>query len=242
MPPTPPTHPILPRNLTLPINPILINQQTLQPHRAPGMDLIGADADLGAEAEAHAVRHAGARIPKDAGGVDGILELAGDGGGGREDGVGVVGGVGVDVGGGEGAGCAGGGRARARAWEGRDGFDGEDGGEEFGRIVFLRCVLEGGGLGFREGGREGGFGLSVAAEGDALVQQCGCDGWEDGLQGGFVHEQGLDRVACCRVAQFCVQEDLDGHVWVGVLVDVNAAEAVGVAEDGDPGVVLDVSD
>lgn len=131
------------------------------------MDLVGADADLGAEAEAHAVRHAGARVPEDAGGVDGVLELAGDGGGGREDGVGVVGGVGVDVGGGEGAGCASGGRARA--WGGGDGFDGEDGGEELGRVVFLRCVLEGGGLVVQEGGREGGFGLSVAAEGDALI-------------------------------------------------------------------------
>lgn len=162
-PPAPPTptstsHPILPRNLPLPIDPILINHQALQPDGTPRMDLISADTDLGAEAEAHAVRHAGARVPEDAGGVDGVLELAGDGGGGRQDGVGVVGGVGVYVGDGEGAGCGGGG-GWACAWGsggggggrgcfcwclgwGGDGFDGEDGGEEFGRVVFFRCVLE----------------------------------------------------------------------------------------------------
>ncbi len=133
--------------------------------------------------------------------------------------------------------------ARGRRGGGRgDGFDGEDGGEELGGVVFFCCCLEDCGLGFREGGGESGFGIRVAAERDAFFQEGGCDGGEHGGQGGFVDEECLDCVAGGWIAQLGVEQDLDGHFWVCVFVDIDAAEAVGVAEDRDPGVVLDVSD
>lgn len=200
------------------------------------MDLIRADPHLGPKPKAHPVRHARARVPKHARRIHPILELSRDFRVPGQDGVGVFGGVGVDVGDGEGAGCG-----RGSCCCG-DGLDGEDGREEFGRVVGFGCGLEDRGFVFGKGGAEGGFGGGVAAEGDAVFEEGGGYRREDGGEGGFVDEERLDGVAGGRVAQLGVQEDLDGHVGVGVLVDVDAAEAIGVAEDGDAGVVFDVAD
>jgi len=147
----------------------------------------------------------------------------------------VVRGVGVDVRGGEVDGCGGGGG-------GREGLDGEDEVEEFGRVVGFGGVLQDGGLRFGQLLRQRGMGRFVAAEGHAVFEESGGDFREDGLKGGRVDEYGFDRVAGRGVVQFRVENDFDGHRGVGVAVDVDAAEAVGVAEDGDAGLGLDAAD
>jgi hypothetical protein len=91
---------------------VLVDHQAVQAHGPAGVDLVGADADLGAEAVAHAVGHAGGGVPEDAGRVDGGHEALGQRGGRCEDRVGVVRPVEVDV-------RDGGGGVR-------DGLDGED--------------------------------------------------------------------------------------------------------------------
>ena len=65
------------------------------------------------------------------------------------------------------------------AWSG-DGFDGEDGSEELGGVVFFRGVLEDCRFVFGEGSRECGFGCSVAAEGDTVFEKSGGDCRENG--------------------------------------------------------------
>ena len=61
------------------------------------MDLIRADAHLGAKTISHPVGKPRRRVPVDACAVDGGHECFGGGGGGRDDAVRVVGAVGVDV-------------------------------------------------------------------------------------------------------------------------------------------------
>ena len=66
---------IITRNLPTPIDPILIDHQPLQPHRTPRMDLIRADAHLGAKPKSHTIRHSRARIPENASRIHAGLEL-----------------------------------------------------------------------------------------------------------------------------------------------------------------------
>lgn len=147
----------------------------------------------------------------------------------------MVRGVGVDVRGGKVNGCG-------KRGGGGEGLDGEDEVEEFGRVVCFGGVLQDGGLRFRQLLRESGMGCFVAAEGDAVFEESGGDFWEDGLKGGGVDEQRLDRIAGGCVVEFGVEDDVDGHRGVGVGVDVDAAEAVGVAKDGDAGLGFDAAD
>ena len=123
---------ILPRHLTRPIDSILINHQSLQPHRSPSMDLIRTDPYLRPKSKSHSIRHPRARIPKHARGVNTCLELMRHGRIAGEDCVCVFGRVRVYVGDCEMAGCAGGVVGGCG-----DGFDGKDWGEEFGGVVFF---------------------------------------------------------------------------------------------------------
>lgn len=76
MPPLLSPLPIIPRHLPTSIDPILIDHQPLQPHRAPRMDLIRANAHLGAKTKSHTIRHSRARIPENASRIHSGLELA----------------------------------------------------------------------------------------------------------------------------------------------------------------------
>ena len=102
--------------------------------------------------------------------------------------------------------------------------------------------MEDGCEGFGEGAVESSERRVIAAEGDAFFEEGDGDGGEDGREDGFMDEKGFDGVAGGRVAEFGIYEDLDGHFCVGVFVDVDRAEAVSVAENGDAGVVFDVAD
>ena len=76
----------------------LFRQQPFDADGPARVDPRGADADLGAEAEAEAVGEARRGVGEDAGRVDGVDELRDGGVAGREDGVGVAAAVRVDVG------------------------------------------------------------------------------------------------------------------------------------------------
>ena len=197
--PLPPSSSIIPCNLTLSTNNILINHQPLQPHRPPRMDLIRADADLSPEAKAHPVRHPGTRVPEHAGAVDAGLEAVREGRGGGKDGVGVVGGVGVYVGDGK---VDGGGWVSGVG--GGDGLDGKDEVKELSGEISGCGALEQGGLVFEERLREGGFGGFVAAEGDPFFEEGGSDSREDCCECSFVNEEAFDGVAGGWVTEFGV--------------------------------------
>lgn len=62
------------------------------------------------------------------------------------------------------------------------------------------------------------------------------------MHGVVFHEEGFHGVAGGGVGDFGVEEDFGAHGRVGVGGDVDGAEAVGVAEDGDFGVGFDVAD
>src|SRR5689334_1226094 len=105
----------------------LVGGEVVRAHRPAGVELVGADADFGAQAVLAAVGEARARVDHDAGAVDAGGELLDGEGVGGEDGVGVVGAVVVDV--------------RDGLVDRVDDFHADDVGE-----VFLVPVLVGGGL------------------------------------------------------------------------------------------------
>ncbi len=84
-------------DVALPAYLVLVNHQALQAHRAPGVDLVGADADLGTEAIPHSVGKARGCIPVDAGRIHARHEFLGELGRRRQDRVRVLGAVGVDM-------------------------------------------------------------------------------------------------------------------------------------------------
>ena len=118
---------------------VLVNHQALEADGATRVDLVGADADLGAEAVAHAVGEARGRVPVSSRAVDGRHEALGELLGRGQDGVGVVRAVLVDVGHG--------------LLEAGDGLDGEGEGEELVAVVGILGVDE---FGLVEGGGGGG--------------------------------------------------------------------------------------
>ena len=92
-----------------------------------------------------------------------------------------------------------------------------------------------------ERGEECGFGRGVAAEGDAVLEECFCNTGEDGGEYVFVDEESFYGVACCWVADFGIDEDFDGHVGVGVGVHVYVAETVRMPKNRDTGIIFDVA-
>ena len=55
-----------------------------------------------------------------------------------------------------------------------------------------------------------------------------------------MHQDLLHSIASRRVVDFGIDTDLAGHADVAVRIDVNVADAVGVAQHSDLGVLLDV--
>lgn len=84
-------------HLTVAVDQILVAAKFCQPHRAAGVQLVGADANLGTESELATVVKTGARIPEHHGRVHFMLEPGGYGGIFGNDDVRVVGAIGVDV-------------------------------------------------------------------------------------------------------------------------------------------------
>src|SRR4051794_20363630 len=69
---------------------VLGGGELAEAHGAAGVELLGADADLGAEAELFAVDEAGRGVDEDGGGVDLGGEAVGGGEVGRDDGLAVT--------------------------------------------------------------------------------------------------------------------------------------------------------
>lgn len=219
---------VLRRRLVVPPDLVLVNRQPVEANGPARVDLVGADADLRAEAVPHPVRQPRRRVPVDARRVDAVHKVLRLGAVRREDGVCVVRAVGVDV--------------RNGLVHGSDGLDGEREAEVF-RVVVLRDGVLDGALGEgREQFREGGLAGGVEAERHALLGQGGGHAGEDCAEGLVLDEQRLDAVARGRVARLGVDDGDGGLVLVCRGGEVDAAEAVGVAQDGDLGVLLDVAD
>lgn len=61
-------------HLSVPVDKVLVNHQTLQPYRSPSMDLIRTDSYLRSKPKTHPVRHARARVPEYTSAVNACLE------------------------------------------------------------------------------------------------------------------------------------------------------------------------
>ena len=77
---------------------ILVAGEFAQGHRAAGVELVGGDADLGAEAEFFAIGEAGGDVVKDTGAIDAVEERFCRGGVGGDDAIRVMRTVVIDVG------------------------------------------------------------------------------------------------------------------------------------------------
>ena len=81
---------VLRADLSGSLDDVLVGRQLPKPHGSPGVELLGADADLGAEAELLAVGEAGGGVDHDGGGVDLGGEALGGGQVAGDDGFGVA--------------------------------------------------------------------------------------------------------------------------------------------------------
>ena len=173
------------------------------------MDLVGADADFGAQAELAAVVEAGAGVDHHGGAVDLGDEPLGGGEVGRDDRLGVAGAVAGDVG---------------------DGIvEGVDNGDRQDLVEILRVPV----------GRLGGLhvwdelpGGRVAAKLDpSLKSASAAMGRKYGGDRAMDQER-LGRVADARALDLRVDDDLDRHVEVAAGIDVDVAVSLVVLEDG----------
>ena len=74
-----------------------IAKQSIQSHRAPGVEFAGADAHFGTETKAEAVAEAGGAVPEDAGGIHQGHKGFSGGFGRGQDHIGMAGAVGIDM-------------------------------------------------------------------------------------------------------------------------------------------------
>ncbi|KFY56877.1 hypothetical protein V497_05905 [Pseudogymnoascus sp. VKM F-4516 (FW-969)] len=189
------------------------------------MDLIRAHPHLRTEPIAHPIRHPRRRIPKHARGVNARHEALSQLGGGRQDRVGVVRAVRVDV--------------HDRRLGVGDGLDSEFEGEVLGVVVYgVRSLDQ-----FVAGELlvQHGFGLCVAAQDDVLCEQRLSDLREQRERGGL-NEQDLGAVAGGGVGGLGVDDDACCCLLVGGVFEVEGADSVSVAEDGDLSRRLDEAD
>src|SRR5688500_12771851 len=84
-------------DMTVPRDDPLVGGEVARAHGAAGVELVGADADFGAQSVLASVGESCARIDHHAGGIDALDELVDVARRGAEDRVGVVGAVAVDV-------------------------------------------------------------------------------------------------------------------------------------------------
>ena len=179
--------------------------------------------DLGAEAVAIAVGEARARVPVHGGRVDPVHEALGRLPRRGDDRVGMAAAVAVYM--------------RDRLVEGVDDLDGHAQVE-----VLDRPIL----VGLRRGAAEDGGASRVQVEADAgrlegRGHRCEAAFGPPAGEGGM-HEEDFGRVAGRGVLGLAVDGDGGGHRGLGVLVEVDVADAVGVAEDGDAALGLDARD
>ncbi len=183
------------------------------------MEFVGGDADLGAEAVFATVGEAGGGVDEDAGGVDFGGEFFGGGEVGGDDGVGVLAGVFGDVGDG--------------FVDRGDLFDSDDIVEEFGAPV---------GIGGEFRVLQQAEGELVGAHFNFFLTEGGGDAGEDFCGDVLVNQQAFFGVAEGHAVDLGGDGDLEGHVEVGHLVDVDVADAAIVFDDGDGGLFDDATD
>ena len=58
---------IIRRDMPAAVEPVLVDDQALEPDRAPSVGLVGADADLGSKTEAETIGEAGRGVVKNSG-------------------------------------------------------------------------------------------------------------------------------------------------------------------------------
>ena len=196
---------------------VAVGDQTLQAHRSAGGQGLGADSHLGAEAVAVAIGEAGGAIPVNAGAVDRFQEAFGHAVVVGADGVGVAGAVAGDMG--EGGVQVG------------DHPDAED------QVGILGAPIRFAG---RQGHPKGAGGLVTpqfdpgrGEHGDGCRHKAGGDA--------LVHQQGLDGIAGRWILGFAVQRQAQGLLAIGGRIHIQMADAVGVAQHRNAGVVLDVA-
>ncbi len=192
---------------------VFVGAEFFEAHGAAGVDLVGGDADFRAEAELVSVGEAGGGVPVNGGGVAVGEEVAGDGFVAGADGVGVVGAVSLDV--------------LEGLVEVCNDADREDEVE-----VFCAPVVFGG----REGVGENLKGVGASAELDALLAESRGEARQEGGGDGAIDEEGFDGVADAGALAFGVDGEGLGHVGIGVVVDVEVADAIVVFDDGDASV------
>lgn len=208
---------------------IFVGHKAFEADGASGVELARADADLCAEAVAEAVGEAGGAVAVNAGGVDHLHEFRGSGVVPGYDRVRVVGAVAVDV---------------------IDGFI--DVGDDLERDdqvqVFRAEIVFGHDLNVINGGsclggtRNDILDFLCAAK---LYARAGEGSGQYGKEEGSafpVDQDGLDSIAGGSVLCLGVNDDLDGSFHVRVFVDIDVADAVGMAHDRDLCVVHDVLD
>ena len=181
------------------------------------MDLGGGDADFCAEAVAEAVGEAGGGILIDACGVDECHEAFGSRLIFRHDAVGVMAAEGIDVG--------------DRFGEIADNLDGKGEGEVFLVEAFaLRNDID----------RDDVIHLFRAADRDAGIGEGAGELRQEILRYAPMDKDGLDCVAGGGILHLGIHDGGDGDLILIVLVDVDMAHAVCMAEDRDRGVRHDV--
>ena len=194
---------------------IAVGHQALQPDRPARRQRLGADAHLGAEAVAETIGEAGGAVQVHTGAVDAAQEQLGRGGVGGADGVGVTRTVTSDMG-----------KGLLHALHHLHRQDQI-------RILSAPVVVAG-----RCRHAEG-LGGAITAQLDAGGRKGRQSGRQESGRCGAVHQQGLDRVAGGRVLGLAVERHPQGLGHIHLLVDVEVTDAIGVAENGDAGVVLD---
>ena len=198
---------------------VLVGEEAFEAYGASGVDFGGGDAYFGAEAVAEAVGEAGACVLVDVGAVDQGHEFLGCFCVLGEDAVGVVGAVGIDV---------------------IDGFidtaydlQGDDEVDVF--------MMEG--FAFRDDLHGSDFvDFFCAPQFHAGVPQRFGKARKEIFGDVPVDQDGLDGVAGCRVLCLGIDDEGNRSFLVIFLIDVDVADAVGMAEDGDVRMVHDVLD
>lgn len=198
---------------------VFVGDDAIEAHGTARVELAGADADLGAEAVAKAIGEARGAVVEDVGGVDFGEEARGGGGVLGEDGVSVVRAVLFDV--------------AERGVERVDDADGEDQAGVLGVPFVVGDEIDG------DGGQKR-LGAGVAANLHGFLFECVDERRQDGGGNGCVDQYGFDRVADGGVLGLAVDDNAVDDVGIGGLVDVDVTDTVGVAENRDECVALDV--
>lgn len=176
---------LLSSNLAISADDIFICCDFAEPAGAAGVEAVGADADLGTQAQFSAVVEASARVDDHRGRIHQLLEFPGSFQTARDNGVGVGGAVVADV--------------SYRVVDGVNNAHIDDQVE-----VFSVIVLFGG----RNTGGYKGEAAGAAAELNVVLPQRRGEDWPETVSDVAVNEQRLSRVADARTLAFAVDDDV----------------------------------